>query len=106
VVAWEGSKWAVHGEPKAAAELEAAGAVEDEAWMRENEIARAGEHQWVTAVLEGLEIGVEQKWKWLATVDSGAAEVRWELKLGEREKAVEKKCDKGKQDHTVVLSVS
>jgi hypothetical protein len=29
--------------------------------MRENEIARAGEHQWITAVLEGLEIGVEQK---------------------------------------------
>jgi hypothetical protein len=28
-----------------------AGAMEDEARMREDEIERAGEHQWVTAVL-------------------------------------------------------
>jgi hypothetical protein len=28
-----------------------AGAVEDEAWMQEDEIERAGEHQWVTVEL-------------------------------------------------------
>jgi hypothetical protein len=41
----------VHSEQKAASELVLAGAVEDEAWVREDEIERAGEHQWVTAVL-------------------------------------------------------
>jgi hypothetical protein len=50
-VAREGSEWAADGEPKVAAELEVAGAVEDEARVRECEIDRAGEHQWVTAVL-------------------------------------------------------
>jgi hypothetical protein len=40
----KGSECAAHGEPKAAAELEVAGAVEDEAWVREGEIDRAGEH--------------------------------------------------------------
>jgi hypothetical protein len=34
-----------------AAELVLAGAVEDEAWVREDEIEWAAEHQWVTAVL-------------------------------------------------------
>jgi hypothetical protein len=43
-------RWAVHGEQEAA-ELVLAGAVEDEARVREGEIERAGEHQWVTAVL-------------------------------------------------------
>jgi hypothetical protein len=47
----EGSEWVAHGEQKAVAELELAGAVEDEAWMREGEIEWAVEHQWVTAVL-------------------------------------------------------
>jgi hypothetical protein len=42
----EGSEWAAHGEQKAAAELELAEAMEDEAWMREGEIGRAVEHQW------------------------------------------------------------
>jgi hypothetical protein len=41
----------VHGEQEAAAELVLAGDVEDEARMREDEIGRAVEHQWVTAVL-------------------------------------------------------
>jgi hypothetical protein len=41
----------VHGEQEAAAELVLAGAMEDEARMRENEIGRGVEHQWVTAVL-------------------------------------------------------
>jgi hypothetical protein len=41
----------VHGEQEAAAELVLAGAMEDEAQMREDEIGRAVEHQWVTAVL-------------------------------------------------------
>jgi hypothetical protein len=50
-VARSGSEWAAHGEPKVAAELELTGAVEDEARVREGEINRAGEHQWVTAVL-------------------------------------------------------
>jgi hypothetical protein len=36
--------------PQAAAELELAGVMEDEAWMQEGEIGRAVEHQWVTAV--------------------------------------------------------
>jgi hypothetical protein len=40
----EGSEWAAHGEQEVAAELELAGAVEDEARMRESEIDRAGEH--------------------------------------------------------------
>jgi hypothetical protein len=44
VMVQEGSEWAAHGEPKAAAELEVAGAVEDEARVREGEIDRAGEH--------------------------------------------------------------
>jgi hypothetical protein len=43
-VARRGSEWAAHGEPKAAAELELTGAVEDEARVREGEIDRAGEH--------------------------------------------------------------
>jgi hypothetical protein len=60
-VAQEGSEWATHGEQKAAAELELAGAVEDEAWMREGEIGRAGEHQWVTAMLWEHWIGAEQR---------------------------------------------
>jgi hypothetical protein len=30
----EGSEWVAHGEQKAAAEFELAGAVEDEAWIR------------------------------------------------------------------------
>jgi hypothetical protein len=47
----EGSEWAAHGEQEAAAELELARAVEDEARMREDEIGWAVEHQWVTAVL-------------------------------------------------------
>jgi hypothetical protein len=50
-VAREGSEWAANGEPKAAAELEVAGAVEDEARVREGEIDRAREHQWVRAML-------------------------------------------------------
>jgi hypothetical protein len=50
-VARESSKWAVHSEPKAAAELKLTGAVEDEARLREGEIDRAGEHQWVMVVL-------------------------------------------------------
>jgi hypothetical protein len=40
----EGSEWAAHGEQKAAAELVLAGAVEDRARVREDEIDRAGEH--------------------------------------------------------------
>jgi hypothetical protein len=47
----KGSEWAAHSKQEAAAELGLAGAVEDEARMREGEIDRAGEHQWVTAVL-------------------------------------------------------
>jgi hypothetical protein len=43
-VVWEGSEWVAHGEQEAAVEIELAGAVEDEAWMREDEIDRAGEH--------------------------------------------------------------
>jgi hypothetical protein len=43
-------RWPVHGEQEVAAELVLPGAVEDEARMREDEIDRAGEHQWVTAV--------------------------------------------------------
>jgi hypothetical protein len=39
----KGSEWAAHGEQEAAAELGLAGAVEDEARMREGEIDRAGE---------------------------------------------------------------
>jgi hypothetical protein len=48
---WECLDRAAHGEPRVAAELEVAGAVEDEARVRKGEIGRAGEHQWVTAVL-------------------------------------------------------
>jgi hypothetical protein len=58
VVARECSEWAAHGESKAAAELEVAGAMEDEARAQEGEIDRAREHRWVTAVLEQLWIGV------------------------------------------------
>jgi hypothetical protein len=46
-----GLRWPIHGEQEAAVELVLAGAVEDEARMREDEIERAGEHQWATAVL-------------------------------------------------------
>jgi hypothetical protein len=48
---WECSDRAAHGEPRAVAELEVAGAVEDEARPRKGEIGWAGEHQWVMAVL-------------------------------------------------------
>jgi hypothetical protein len=51
VVVRKGSEWAAHDEQEAAAELVLAGAVEDEARMREDEIDWAGEHQWVMAVL-------------------------------------------------------
>jgi hypothetical protein len=44
-------EWAAHGEQETAVELVLAGAMEDEAWMREDEIERAREHQWATAVL-------------------------------------------------------
>jgi hypothetical protein len=47
----KGLEWAPHGEQETVAELVLAGAVEDEARMREDEIERAGEHQWATAVL-------------------------------------------------------
>jgi hypothetical protein len=47
----KGLEWAAHGEQETAAKLVLAGAVEDEARMREDEIERAGEHQWATAVL-------------------------------------------------------
>jgi hypothetical protein len=43
----------VHGEQRVAAEFVLARAMEDEVWMREDEIGRAVEHQWVTAVLWG-----------------------------------------------------
>jgi hypothetical protein len=64
----EDSEWAVHGEQKAAAELELAGAVEDEAWIREGEIGRAIEHQRVTVVLWEHWIGVERRQRRLSTV--------------------------------------
>jgi hypothetical protein len=48
---WECSERAAHGEPRVVAELEVAGAVEDEARVRKSEIGWAGEHKWVTAVL-------------------------------------------------------
>jgi hypothetical protein len=51
VVVRMGLEWAAHGEQEAAAELVLAGAVEDEARMREDEIDQAGEHQWITVVL-------------------------------------------------------
>jgi hypothetical protein len=41
----------VHGEQEAAAELVLAGAVEDKARTREDEIEWAGEHQWAIVVL-------------------------------------------------------
>jgi hypothetical protein len=44
-------EWAAHGEQETAAELVLAGVVEDEVRIREDEIGRAVEHQWVTAVL-------------------------------------------------------
>jgi hypothetical protein len=47
----KGSEWAEHGEQEAAAELGLAIVVEDKARMWESEIDRAGQHQWVTAVL-------------------------------------------------------
>jgi hypothetical protein len=47
----KGLEWAAQGEQETAVELVLVGAVEDEARMREDEIERAGEHQWVTAVL-------------------------------------------------------
>jgi hypothetical protein len=47
----EGSEWTAHGEQEVAAELMLAEAAEDEAWMWESEIDRAGEHQGVTVVL-------------------------------------------------------
>jgi hypothetical protein len=57
----EGSEWAAHGEQKAAVEIELAGAMEDEDWMREGEIGWAVEHQWVTAVLWEHWIGAERR---------------------------------------------
>jgi hypothetical protein len=51
-----------------AAELELAGAVEDEARMREDEIGRAVEHQWITAVLWEHWIAAERRQRRLSTV--------------------------------------
>jgi hypothetical protein len=48
---WECLDRAAHGEPRSAAELKVAGAVEDEARARKSGIGQAGEHQWFTAVL-------------------------------------------------------
>jgi hypothetical protein len=64
----EGSEWAAHGEQKAAAKLELAGAVEDEAWRWEDEIGWAVEHQWVTAVLWEHWIGAKRRQRRLSTV--------------------------------------
>jgi hypothetical protein len=50
-VVWGWLGWPVHGEQEAVVELVLAGAVEDEARMREDEIEWAREHQWATAVL-------------------------------------------------------
>jgi hypothetical protein len=44
-------RWAVHGEQETAAELVLAGAMEDKARTREDEIEWAGEHQWTVVVL-------------------------------------------------------
>jgi hypothetical protein len=51
-----------------AAEFVLAGAVEDEVWMREDEIGWAVEHQWVTAVLWEHWIGAERRQRLLSTV--------------------------------------
>jgi hypothetical protein len=51
-----------------AAKFVLAGAVEDKVWMREDEIGRAVEHQWVTAVLWEHWIGVERRQRRLSTV--------------------------------------
>jgi hypothetical protein len=64
----EGLEWAADGEQEAAAELELAGAVEDEAWRWEDEIGWAVKHQWVTAVLWKHWIGAERRQRWLLTV--------------------------------------
>jgi hypothetical protein len=64
----KGSEWAAHGEQKAAAKLELAGAVEDEAWRREDEIGWVVEHQGVTTVLWEHWIGVDQRQRRLLTV--------------------------------------
>jgi hypothetical protein len=63
-----GLEWAAHSEQKAAAELELAGAVEDETWKRKGEIGWAIEHQWVAAVLWEHWIGVERWQRRLSTV--------------------------------------
>jgi hypothetical protein len=67
-VVQEGSEWAAHGEQMAAAELELAGAVEDEAWVREDEIGWAVENQRVTAVLWEHWIGAERRQRRLSMV--------------------------------------
>jgi hypothetical protein len=87
----EGSEWAAHGEQEAAAELELAVAVEDEARMREDEIGRAVEHQWVTAVLWEHWIGAERRQRRLSTAArrGGGGPVRG-LSSG-KENAMEKK---------------
>jgi hypothetical protein len=61
-------EWAAHGEQKAAAVLVLAGAVEDRARVRENEIDHVGEHQWVMAVLWEHWIGAERQQRQLSTV--------------------------------------
>jgi hypothetical protein len=49
----------VHGDQRVAVEFVLVGAVEDKVWMQEDEIGRAVEHQWVTAVLWEHWIGAE-----------------------------------------------
>jgi hypothetical protein len=98
----EGSEWAAHGEQKAAAELELARAVEDEAWMREGEIGRAVEHQWVTAVLWEHWIGAERRQQRLSTVARrGGGPVRG-LSSG-KEMLWKRRAATGKQDHRAAV---
>jgi hypothetical protein len=99
----EGLEWAAHGEQKVAVELELAGAVEDEAWMREGEIGRALEHQWVTAVLWEYWIGVERRQQRLSTIArrGGGGPVRG-LSSG-KEMLGKRRAATGKQDHRAAV---
>jgi hypothetical protein len=103
VVVREGSELAAHGEQKVAAELELAGAVEDEAWMREGEIGRAVEHQWVTTVLWEYWIGAERRHQRLSTVArrGGGGPVRG-LSSG-KEMLGKRRAATGKQDHRAAV---
>jgi hypothetical protein len=98
-----GLEWAAHGKQETAAELVQAGAVENEARMREDEIERAGEHRWDVVVLWEYWIGEERWQRRLSTVirRGGGSSVR--RRARERKMLWKRSAGRRKRNHRAVI---